>query len=73
MPLSLPIFYGRIEIPQGVLIPAARSVSVKTPLANCEPWSVLKMSGRPNRASASSKALMLDLNGTGPIFAFSRA
>ena len=39
-----------------ILIPAAPSVSVKAALVNCEPWSVLKISGRPNRASASSRA-----------------
>ena len=39
-----------------ILIPAARSVSVKVALVNREPWSVLKISGRPNRASASSRA-----------------
>src|SRR3954454_4005283 len=39
-----------------ILTPAARSLSVKTELVNCEPWSVLKISGRPNRPSASSRA-----------------
>src|SRR4051794_36109451 len=39
-----------------ILIPAAPSVSGKAALVNCEPWSVLKISGRPNRASASSRA-----------------
>src|SRR4051794_3011474 len=39
-----------------ILIPAALSVSVKVARVNCEPWSVLKISGRPNRASASSRA-----------------
>jgi hypothetical protein len=37
-------------------IPAAASVPVKAALVNCAPWSVLKISGRPNRASASSSA-----------------
>src|SRR3954468_5046556 len=39
-----------------ILIPAALSVSVKVALVNCEPWSGLKISGRPNRARASSRA-----------------
>jgi hypothetical protein len=29
---------------------------VKAALVNCEPWSVLKIPGRPKRASASSRA-----------------
>src|SRR6478672_5313366 len=41
--------------------PAANSLPVKDELVNCEPWSVLKMSGRPNRASAYSKASMQKL------------
>src|SRR3954451_19848454 len=35
-----------------ILTPAARSLAVKAALVNCEPWSVMKISGRPNRASA---------------------
>jgi hypothetical protein len=31
---------------------------VKAALVNCEPWSVLKISGRPKHASASSRASM---------------
>jgi hypothetical protein len=31
---------------------------VKAALVNCEPWSVLKISGRPKRANASSRASM---------------
>src|SRR5262249_54619983 len=37
-------------------IPEAASVPVKAALVNWLPWSVLKMSGRPKRASASSSA-----------------
>jgi hypothetical protein len=37
-------------------IPALASRPVKAALVNCEPWSVLKIAGRPNRASASSRA-----------------
>ncbi len=37
--------------------PAAVSVPVKAALVNWLPWSVLKMSGVPKRASASSSAL----------------
>src|SRR5258705_8246105 len=36
--------------------PAAASVPVKAVLVNWLPWSVLKMSGVPKRASASSSA-----------------
>jgi hypothetical protein len=36
--------------------PAAASVPVKAALVNWLPWSVLKISGRPKRASASSSA-----------------
>src|SRR6516225_5716188 len=36
--------------------PAAASVPVKAALVNWLPWSVLKMSGLPKRASASSSA-----------------
>src|SRR5439155_19096359 len=39
-----------------ILIPAAISVPVKAALANWLPWSVLKMSGLPKRANASSSA-----------------
>src|SRR4051812_1556065 len=39
-------------------IPALSSTSVKSELVNREPWSVLKTSGRPCRASASSSASM---------------
>src|SRR3982751_4308224 len=39
-------------------IPALSSTLVKSWLVNCEPWSVLKTSGRPCRASASSSASM---------------
>ena len=39
-----------------IRIPALVSRPVKTALVNCEPWSVLKISGLPNRASASSRA-----------------
>jgi hypothetical protein len=31
---------------------------MKSALVNCEPWSVLKISGLPWRSSASSSALM---------------
>ena len=37
-------------------IPALSSTLVKSWLVNCEPWSVLKTSGRPCRAKASSSA-----------------
>ena len=37
-------------------IPALVSRPVKAALVNCEPWSVLKISGFPQRASASSRA-----------------
>ena len=47
-----------------ILIPAANSLPVKDELVNCEPWSVLKISGRPNRASTSSKASMQKLVST---------
>jgi hypothetical protein len=36
--------------------PAARSTPVKAALVNGLPWSVLKISGRPKRASASCSA-----------------
>jgi hypothetical protein len=36
--------------------PAAASASVKAAEVNCDPWSVLKISGFPNLASASSSA-----------------
>src|SRR5260370_4688737 len=39
-------------------IPAAASVPVKAALVNWLPWSVLKISGLPKRASASSSAEM---------------
>ena len=37
-------------------MPAAASVPVKAALVNWLPWSVLKISGLPKRASASSSA-----------------
>ncbi len=37
-------------------MPAAASTPVKAALVNWLPWSVLKISGRPKRASASSSA-----------------
>jgi hypothetical protein len=37
-------------------IPASRSTLVKLWLVNCQPWSVLKTSGLPYRAIASSSA-----------------
>ena len=37
-------------------MPAAASVPVKAWLVNWLPWSVLKISGLPKRASASSRA-----------------
>ena len=37
-------------------MPAAASMPVKAALVNWLPWSVLKISGRPKRASASSSA-----------------
>ena len=37
-------------------MPACSSVPVKAVLVNWLPWSVLKISGLPNRASASSSA-----------------
>ena len=39
-------------------MPAAASLPVKAVEVNCEPWSVLKISGVPKRASASSSASM---------------
>src|SRR6266481_6642812 len=39
-----------------ILIPAAASLPVKAALVNWLPWSVLKIFGRPKRASASSSA-----------------
>ena len=36
--------------------PASASAPVKTAEVNCEPWSVLKISGLPNLARASSSA-----------------
>ena len=39
-----------------MLMPAADSLPVKAALVNWLPWSVLKISGRPKRASASSSA-----------------
>src|SRR5260370_39963160 len=39
-----------------ILIPAFASVPVKAALVNWLPWSVLKISGVPKRASASSSA-----------------
>src|SRR6266404_5849714 len=39
-----------------ILIPAAISVPVKAALVNGLPWSVLKISGLPKRANASSSA-----------------
>jgi hypothetical protein len=38
--------------------PAAISIPVNAALVNWLPWSVLKISGRPNRANASSSAEM---------------
>ena len=37
-------------------MPAVASMPVKSPLVNWLPWSVLKISGLPKRASASSSA-----------------
>ena len=42
-------------------IPASRNTRVKAWLVNCAPWSVLKISGLPCRASASSSASTRDL------------
>ena len=39
-------------------ISAFFSTSMKSTLVNCEPWSLLKISGRPWRPSASSRASM---------------
>jgi hypothetical protein len=39
-----------------ILTPVAASVPVKAALVNWLPWSVLKISGRPKRAKASSSA-----------------
>ena len=39
-----------------IRIPALVSRPVKAALVNCEPWSVLKIAGLPNRASASPRA-----------------
>ena len=39
-----------------IATPASLSVLVKSRLVNWLPWSVLKISGRPQRASASAKA-----------------
>jgi|GEM_PF-848326 len=39
-----------------ILMPAAASTPMKAAPVNWLPWSVLKISGRPNRASASSSA-----------------
>jgi len=41
-----------------IAIPAACSTSMKAIAVNWLPWSVLTMSGRPWRASASSRASM---------------
>src|SRR5262245_32600849 len=42
--------------PIEILTPVAVSVPVKAALVNWLPWSVLKISGRPKRAKASSSA-----------------
>jgi hypothetical protein len=39
-----------------IAMPASASAPVKAAEVNCEPWSVLKISGLPNFASASSSA-----------------
>src|SRR5271165_1076820 len=39
-----------------IATPASASAPVKATEVNCEPWSVLKISGLPNRARASSSA-----------------
>jgi hypothetical protein len=39
-----------------IAMPRSRSGLVKASAVNCAPWSVLKISGRPKRASASSSA-----------------
>jgi hypothetical protein len=39
-----------------IRMPALASRPVKATLVNWLPWSVLKMSGRPKRASAASRA-----------------
>jgi hypothetical protein len=39
-----------------IVMPASLSVAVKSRLVNWLPWSVLKISGWPYRASASRKA-----------------
>jgi len=39
-----------------IATPCALSRSVKFESVNCAPWSVLKISGAPNRVSASSSA-----------------
>ena len=41
-----------------ILIPRSRRTRVKSPAVNCEPWSVLKMVGRPKCARASLNASM---------------
>jgi hypothetical protein len=39
-----------------IRMPALARRPVKAALVNCAPWSVLKISGRPKRASAASSA-----------------
>ena len=39
-------------------ISASFSTLMKSTLVNCEPWSLLKIAGRPWRPSASSRASM---------------
>ena len=42
--------------------PAASTRAVKATLVNCDPWSVLKISGTPRRSAASSASMQKALS-----------